>query len=271
MGLLDQFSENKGKPATVHEEQRINVILCFGQSASVLEAVKRDLDEISTVVRTEVSHAGSVIGETLKFDEPESTASTMKKSLSSFFGQMSEALVPTIEDDDAEAVIITSEGAVTLTGFQKHLAELQTNEATYTAAPDASLQENYQRWLEIVDQEQFTQNHLARQLSSSEILNEKYLSLVPDKVPHMEFWKRYLFKRALLEDALAHAEMAERRAKAEIRSSQTVSPKAAGEIIQMEQPKAVQPIDEEVEQATIGMYGDRVEQLSINNNKLQMV
>lgn len=211
---------------------------------SVFEAVKRDLDEISTAVRTEVSHVGNVVGETLKFDEPESTASTVKKSLSSFFGQVSEALVPSIEDDDAEAVIITSEGAVTLTGFQKHLAELQANEATYMQPPDATLQENYQRWLEIVEQDQFTQNQLARHLTNSEILNEKYLSLVPEKVPHMEFWKRYLFKRALLEDALAHAEMAERRAKAEIRSTKTVSPKNAGEIIQTEQPKAIQCNDD---------------------------
>lgn len=217
---------------------------------SVFEAVRRDLDEISTAVRTEVSHAGSVIGDTLKLDEPESTASTVKKSLSSFFGQVSEALVPSLEDDDAEAIIITSDGAITLTGFQKHLAELQANDGTYLSPPDATLQENYQRWLECVDQDQFTQNQLARHLTSSEILNEKYLVLVPDKLPHMEFWKRYLFKRALLEDALAHAEMAERRAKAEIRSTQTVSPKRAEEIVQTEQPKTVQPAadDDEVEQ-----------------------
>lgn len=94
-------------------------------------------------------------------------------------------------------------------------------------------------WLEIVEQDQFTQNQLAKHLTNSEILNEKYLSLVPEKVPHMEFWKRYLFKRALLEDALAHAEIAERRAKAEMRSTQTVSPKRATEIIQTEQPKTV--------------------------------
>lgn len=211
---------------------------------SVFEAVKRDLDEISTAVRTEVSHVGNVVGETLKLDEPESTASTVKKSLSSFFGQVSEALVPSIEDDDSEAVIITSEGVVTLTGFQKHLAELQANDSTFLQAPDATLQENYQRWLEIVEQDQFTQNQLARHLANSEILNEKYVSLVPEKVPHMEFWKRYLFKRALLEDALAHAEMAERRAKAEIKSTKTISPKHAGEIIQTEQPKAIQCNDD---------------------------
>lgn len=210
------------------------------QSVSVFEAVKRDLDEISTVVRTEVTHAGSMIGETLKFDEPESTASTVKKSLSSFFEQVTEALVPSMEDDESEVVIITSEGAVTLTGFQKHLAELQANEATYLTTPDATLQENYQRWLEIVDQNQFTQNQLARHLTNSEILNEKYLNLVPEKVPHMEFWKRYLFKRALLEDACANAEQAERRAKAEVRSTKTISPKHPAEIIQTNQPKAIQ-------------------------------
>lgn len=222
----------------------------FSQSVSVFEAVKRDLDEISTAVRTEVTHAGSVLGETLKLDEPESTASTVKKSLSSFFEQVSEALVPSIEDDESEVVMITSEGAVALTGFQKHLAELQANEATYLATPNETLQENYQRWLEIVDQNQFTQNQLARHLSGSEILNQKYLSLVPDRVPHMEFWKRYLFKRALLEDALAHAEQAERRAKAEIRSTKTVSPKQPGEIVQTDQPKAIQPIDSDTNTKT---------------------
>lgn len=227
----------------VYKDVKCN--LSFLQSVSVFEAVKRDLDEISTAVRTEVTHAGSVIGETLKLDEPESTASTVKKSLSSFFEQVSEALVPSIEDDESEVVIITSEGAVTLTGFQKHLAELQANEATYLTSPDATLQENYQRWLEIVDQNQFTQNQLARHLASSEILNERYSNLVPEKVPHMEFWKRYLFKRALLEDALAHAEQAERRAKAEIRSTKTVSPKHPAEIIQTDQPKAIQTVDDD--------------------------
>lgn len=122
-----------------------NIDLFVLQSVSVFEAVKRDLDEISTAVRTEVSHAGTVLNDTLKLDEPESTASTVKKSLSSFFGQVSEALVPSIEDDESEAIIITSEGAITLTGFQKHLAELQANDATFLSPPDATLQENYQR------------------------------------------------------------------------------------------------------------------------------
>lgn len=224
------------------------------QSASVFEAVKQDLNELSTAV----SNAGAAIGETLKLDEPESTANTVKKSLSSFFGQVSEALIPSLEDDDTEAVLITTDGTITLTGFQKHLAELQLNDETYLRPPEAQLLENYNRWIEVTEQDQFTQNRLAKHLASSEILNEKYLSFVPEQVPHMEFWKRYLFKRAILEDALANAEIAERKAKAEIDSIQPVSPRKAGSIIQTEQPKKVvddhdlDNIDEEKPVSVIG-------------------
>lgn len=205
----------------------------------MLEAVKRDLDEISTVVRAEVSSAGSAIGETLRLDEPESAASSVKKSLSSFFGQVSEVLAPSFDDDEMEAIKITADGIVTLNGFQKHLAELQGNEITYLQPPDDTLSENYHRWLEVVEQDQFTLQQIQKHLNNSEILNEMYMKFVPVNVSHMEFWKRYLFKRALLEDALANAEFAERRAKAEVKSSQPISPKSPGEIVQTEQPKCV--------------------------------
>ncbi|KAJ6646644.1 BSD domain-containing protein 1-A [Pseudolycoriella hygida] len=205
------------------------------KSASVFEAVKQDLNELSAAV----SNAGAAIGETLKLDEPESTANTVKKSLSSFFGQVTEALIPSLDDDDTEAVLITTDGTITLTGFQKHLAELQLNDETYLKPPEAQLLENYNRWIEVTEQDQFTQNRLAKHLASSEILNEKYLCFVPDQVPHMEFWKRYLFKRAILEDALANAEIAERKARAEVDSMKSVSPRKAASIIQTEQPKKV--------------------------------
>ncbi|XP_055694457.1 BSD domain-containing protein 1-A-like [Lutzomyia longipalpis] len=205
------------------------------KSASVLEAVKKDLDELSTAVRTEASNAGAAIAGTLKLDEPDSTANTVKKSLSSFLGQVTEALIPNIEDEDTEAVLITNNGTITLTGFQKHLAELQGKDETYLTEPSDDLAEKYQRWLQVVEQDQFTEQRLAKHLTGSQILNEKYLSLVPDSVPHMEFWKRYLFRRALLEDALANAEKAERRSKQEQNTTDTVSPGVT--VIQTEQPK----------------------------------
>lgn len=199
-------------------------------------------------------------------DDP--TVGQVKKSISTFFGQVTEALIPSLDDDQdqVEAVLITTDGQVTLTGFQKHLAELQAAGETYLTAPAASLAENYDRWLAITEQDQFTQNRLAKHLTSSEILNEKYLTLVPDQVPHMDFWQRYLFRRALLEDALANAELAERRSRAESAASgagatQVTSPTSAKRLVHTEQPKtvmsavmsnaeAIGDVEEGVEEAT---------------------
>lgn len=206
------------------------------KSASVLEAVKNDLTELTTVVKSEATSATEALGRSLSLTEPDSTVGAMKKSFSSFLGQVTEALVPSLEEEEeGEEVLITEEGAETLTGFYKHLAELQSMDGTYLEEPADELSEKYKRWMEVVEQEQFTEPRLARHLASSTILNEQYVSLVPGKVAHMDFWKRYLFKKALLEDAIANAEIAERKAKAAVASSETVAPNKV--IVQTDQPK----------------------------------
>uniref|UniRef100_A0A2M3Z0B1 BSD domain-containing protein n=1 Tax=Anopheles braziliensis TaxID=58242 RepID=A0A2M3Z0B1_9DIPT len=215
------------------------------KSASVLEAVKNDLTELSTVVKSEATSASEALGRTLHLGEPDSTVGAMKKSFSSFLGQVTEALVPSLEDDEeTEAVLITADGTVTLTGFHKHLAELQAREDTYVEEPADELREKYKRWMEVVEQEQFTEPRLSKHLASSTILNEKYVALVPSRVAHMEFWKRYLFKKALLEDAIANAEIAERKAKAAAASAETVAPNKT--IVQTDQPRrAIEEVEEE--------------------------
>lgn len=161
------------------------------KSASVLEAVKNDLTELTTVVKTEATSATEALGRSLSLTEPDSTVGAMKKSFSSFLGQVTEALVPSLEEDEeAEEVLITEEGAETLTGFYRHLAELQSMDTTYLEEPADELSEKYKRWMEVVEQEQFTEPRLARHLASSTILNEQYVALVPAKVAHMDFWKR---------------------------------------------------------------------------------
>lgn len=146
--------------------------------------MKKDLDEISSTVRQEAA-------QTLHMDDENSTVNIMKKSLSSFFGTVSEALNPTMLDDtEAEAVLITNDDTIVLTGFHKHLAELQANDKIYLEEPCDELAEKYKRWLEILDQDQFTQHRLDRLLANSEILNDKYNKFVPDQVSHMNFWKR---------------------------------------------------------------------------------
>jgi len=189
------------------------------KSASVLEAVKNDLNEITTAVADTFNVAPN---EDEDQDEPSTssdkpqqqqqsgnTVNYMKQSLSSFFGSVTDALVPQLDDDDAtEAVLITSDDTIVLSGFAKHLAELQNNDETYLEEPSKSseLSEKYRMWLEIVEQDQFTQQKVNKMLESSQILNEKYNKFVPDTVSHMNFFKRYLFKKALLEDELANEE-----------------------------------------------------------------
>lgn len=218
------------------------------KSASVLEAVKNDLTELSTVVKTEATSATEALGRSLSLNEPDSTVGAMKKSFSTFLGQVTEALVPTLdEEEEGEDVLITHEGTEELDGFYKHLAELQTMEGTYLEEPSDELSEKYKRWMEVVEQEQFTEPRLARHLASSTILNEQYTALVPGKVAHMDFWKRYLFKKALLEDAVANAEIAEKKAKAAAVSNDTVGPNVV--VVQTDQPKRA--IEEELIQDDI--------------------
>jgi len=152
----------------------------------VLEAVKNDLNEITSAV-TETFHI-PLSDENLdeSSDQPQqspsqqspqaSTVNYMKQSLSSFFGTVTDALIPQFEEDEGtEAVLITNDDTIVLTGFYKHLAELQGNDETYLEEPSKTeeLAEKYRMWLEIVEQDQFTQQRINKMLESSQILNEK--------------------------------------------------------------------------------------------------
>jgi hypothetical protein len=158
------------------------------QSAFVLEAVKNDLSEISTAV-TETLHLvpseEDLIESSTENQQQQNQSNTvnfqnMKQSISSslstFFGSVSDALIPQLDEEDAtEAVLITSDDNIVLSGFVKHLAELQANDETYLEEPSktADLAEKYRMWLEIVEQDQFTQQRVDKMLQQSQILNEK--------------------------------------------------------------------------------------------------
>lgn len=201
----------------------------------MLQAVKQDLDEISNAVSDTFQMPPAA---------EENTVNYMKQSLSSFFGSVTEALNPNLDDDDvAEAVLITSDDTIVLTGFHKHLAEMQGKDKTYLEEPCAELADKYKLWLEIVEQDQFTQQRIAKMLASSTILNDKYNEHVPDTVSHMNFWKRYLFKKALLEDELANAE---RRAPEKVVIEEEVKEVIAPPQVQIQtvQPKKKEPAGE---------------------------
>lgn len=150
------------------------------QSQSVLEAVKNDLNEITSAVSETFQIAPTEDEEELPAtpvdQQQSSTVNYMKQSLSSFFGSVTDALIPQLDEEDAaEAVLITSDDTIVLTGFAKHLAELQSNDETFLEEPSKTteLAEKYKMWLEIVEQDQFTQQKVNKMLESSQILNEK--------------------------------------------------------------------------------------------------
>lgn len=150
------------------------------QSASVLEAVKSDLNEITSAVSEtfQITPTEDYQEEaTVISNVPQSnTVSYMKQSLSSFFGSVTDALIPQLDEEDvSDAVLITSDDNIVLSGFMKYLAQLQNNDDTYLGEPSQTeeLAEKYRMWLEIVEQDQFTQQKVNKMLESSQILNEK--------------------------------------------------------------------------------------------------
>nr|XP_023019410.1 BSD domain-containing protein 1-A-like isoform X2 [Leptinotarsa decemlineata] len=179
------------------------------KSTEVLEFVKKDLEEFGSAVKSEassvVSSTGAVIEKTLNLDSPDSTASNMKRSFSSFIGQMSNVLNPSPDDSDTEVLIVENSETVTLTKFQKALYELQNDPRTFLCDPEEELHKQFQCWLEIID-DQLCDERIAKQVNSSEVLKRQYAKLVPEIVEHQLFWKRYLFKKALLEDQFAREE-----------------------------------------------------------------
>lgn len=101
---------------------------------------------------------------------------SISSSISQFFGTVTDALIPQLDEDDtSEAMLISSDETIVLTGFMKHLKELQENDETYLEEPSktAELAEKYRMWLEIVEQDQFTQPRIEKMLQQSHVLNEK--------------------------------------------------------------------------------------------------
>jgi hypothetical protein len=101
---------------------------------------------------------------------------SISSSISQFFGNVTDALIPQLDEDDtSEAMLISNDETIVLTGFALHLKELQENDETYLEEPSktAELAEKYRMWLEIVEQDQFTQPRIEKMLQQSHVLNEK--------------------------------------------------------------------------------------------------
>jgi len=207
--------ENVNEEAVVYSESKGNegggwwdslYSAAKSKSAEVLESVKRDLGELTTIVTTETSNivlnTTNVVKETLQLENPESTANTMKKSVSSFLDQMSSALDPFHNDED-EAIMIVGSDTITLSRLQAQIYTLANDPNTFVMEIDDQLDKRYKAWLDWVksgDSSLLSNDKLNKILNECTPLRENYQKLVPDSVSHADFWYRFLFRKALLED-----------------------------------------------------------------------
>lgn len=227
------------------------------KSAEVYTMVKKDLDEIGTAVKSEASHVFSstsnVIGKTLKLDSPESTANVMKKSLSSFIGQVSTVLNPEPDDEDDTEVILSSGDTTMLSTYKKELEALQRVDATYIVP---AYSPEFEAWKGSLEDSEtvITLTSVVRRLDSNPILKSQYDKLVPDAVSHEEFWERYLFRVALLQDRLAAA------SRKQVEEAPTADPVLAHLPLQ-----TVQPIEESPKKVLSGIIPESVEEKDIDN------
>ncbi|KAK9873816.1 hypothetical protein WA026_002174 [Henosepilachna vigintioctopunctata] len=185
------------------------------KNSEVLGSVCKDLEEFGGAVTkgatSVISSTGSVLEKTLSLDSPDSAASTVKKSFSTFLDQVNTVLNPSPDDSETEAILIIEDSeTVTLSKLQQIIYDLQMNEKTFTMEPEAHLCKQYECWLEIIE-DQVSDDRIEKYLKTSDVLRRQYDKLVPDQVDKDSFWKRYLFKKALIEDEIAHQELQEKR------------------------------------------------------------
>jgi len=187
------------------------------KSAEVYEFVKNDLNELSTAVKSEasavLSSTSNAVKETLQLDKPESTANTVKRSVSSFFDQVGTALSPPPEDGDEEAIIIQGSDPVFLNRLQTRLYTLASEPRTFTEDIPAEQMPQFEAWLTVLEEDKMSMDKMTKMLAACPPLQENYTALVPTQVSHAQFWHRYLFRKGLIEDEEAARERKEEREK----------------------------------------------------------
>jgi len=154
------------------------------KSVEVMDYVRKDFDEISQTIQEEVSSTATSVStalkEKLKIDETGVTAN-VKKSVSSFFTQVSDVFYIPPEDDD-EPIFLDRLTAIIYT--------MGTDPSTFLVDPDEEEFEAWQTSLNLESQ----QDHIDALLTNNEKLRKLFEEMVPSKVPESIFWARYLYR-----------------------------------------------------------------------------
>lgn len=242
------------------------------KSAEVYEFVKRDFDEISSVVKNEasavVNSTASVVKETLQLDKPDSTVGNMKRSVSSFLGQVGNVLNPLPDDGDEEAILIQGDNHVFLNRLQTRVYALASDPSTFTKEIDNDQLAQFDVWLSVLEEDKMTDEKLSKMLAANKALQENYDSLVPHQVSHLLFWQRFLFRKGLIEDEEAARERREEREKSTIEQFDWDKEESLSDHIELTEEEQTQILSEYEKERKLLTETKKVEKEEYNNSQL---
>ncbi|GAB6026630.1 BSD domain-containing protein 1 [Chamberlinius hualienensis] len=161
---------------------------------SVVEFMKKDLDEFANTVQREtstfVTSATNTLKEKLKVEDGETTGSVMKRSVSDFLNTVSNAVTLPKEENEDEAIVMRNSEPVILSRFELQVLLLQRESSTYLEDPN---EDGYEEWTNNFDLGS-KHNELAELMASNVDVRKWYCSLVPAQVSHGVFWLRYFYR-----------------------------------------------------------------------------
>lgn len=246
------------------------------KSAEVFEFMKKDITEFSSAVKTEAttiaeavkteaSTIAEAVKESLQLDNEESPAGTVKKSVSSFFSQLWE---PVTVDDQLSPIIIKDSEPVSMTDLQYKHHLLITDPETFSREISEEERPQFEAWYNVVEEDFNDVESLGRQLSACPALEDKYRELVPEQVSHSDFWKRYMFRRALMLDQYAEEDRRKAREKEEIENFPWEKEKFATDI-ELTEEEQIKLLNEYEEEKNLKNQKKMKKEMSDNNLKVR--
>eukprot|EP00094_Tigriopus_californicus_P004567 TCALIF_04399-PA protein Name:"Similar to BSDC1 BSD domain-containing protein 1 (Bos taurus)" AED:0.12 eAED:0.12 QI:742/0.75/0.6/1/1/1/5/0/398 len=165
------------------------------------------------------------INENEEFDEKtdvlaDKAVDSMKKSVSSFWSYASGyANQMFVQDDlEADAILVRGDNPVLLDRLQAQLHALASDPGTFEADPHPKDKVQWDEWACDLDKRQ---GEISDLMVNNPDIRQHYTAMVPEKVSHKLFWRRYFFKVHLIELQEAKRQALKKRAEQTQRESES--------------------------------------------------
>ncbi|KAK7101120.1 BSD domain-containing protein 1-like isoform X2 [Littorina saxatilis] len=182
------------------------------KSTAALEMVRKDLAEFGCTMQQDTGHAieitSSALKDSVKAENTSTAKDTFSRGLNTFLEGISKALV--VPPDDEGQVPIIAPGSDTYDRTKARIHAVQVDPGTYIHEPSGS-PETYGMWCEGFDLDS-KKGEISEMLVSKAEVRGLYTKLVPSRVSHVDFWRRYFYRLHQLDVDQARKEALMRRA-----------------------------------------------------------